>query len=336
MDDLTLPWQKRPRYESDDSDSDYEYDRKRNKSGYSSEPEADSDYEYDPESGPASEPESGPASEPELDRYPEPATPDTLAICILAHGTIVTDIFGDPVENQTFPNVYIVKQNVSGFGGLTSDVMLREYVQYTKDVYDNVESCVDPQTYIEKTTKKGNTTTSQKMIDRKELFETGGICQVFKGYTKYYEKLYSGDERPLYNVISFGMMKHGRFVTINILTCSTLEIYAFITSSNPKSSDSDIEKDFYKFCETFTSNRKRVTTTNLFAFIDWFKYYQSINRVNILDMSCNGIPAGIFCDPKDKVCQYKCNPSGMTPNPAIAFGGKTRRKTKPKKTKRRL
>ena len=61
---------------------------------------------------------------------------------------------------------------------------------------------------------------------------------------------------------------------------------------------------------------------------------QFINRVHILDMTCNLVTAS-ECD--TEVCEgYKINSSGITPNPDIAFGGKrkTRRKSKPKKTKR--
>ena len=271
--------------------------------------------------------------------------PKTLAIGIFTHGEILSDVVGDPIENTTFPNVYIVKHNVGGFGCVTVKILKSDFINYTKHAYNHIETCINPQKYIDVSTAIVNKSTKPKTLKHKSLFSTSGVCQIFRGSTRFYEKSYVGDPlQPSFNVITFGMMKHGIFDCINILTCSTISLYSFITSDLPNSHedtydsatdslyDDDFSDDIYKLCKTFTSNRKSVTTTNLFTFVETLKQTQHINKVHILDMSCNVIKAG-FCDTEDKVCNgYKLNPSGMAPS-EIAFGGKTR-KTKSKRKRK--
>jgi hypothetical protein len=265
--------------------------------------------------------------------------PKTLAIGIFTHGEIVSDVVGDPIENTTFPHIYIVKHNVGGFGCVTVKMLNTEFIKYTKHAYNHIDTCINPQKYIDASTTIVNRSTKPKTLKHKSLFSTNGVCQIFRGSTRFYEKSYVGDPlQPSSNAIIFGLMKHGTFDCINILTCSTISLYSFITSDLPNSHedtydsatdslyDDDFSDDIYKLCKSFTSNRKSVTTTNLFTFVETLKRTQSITKVHILDMSCNVIKAG-FCDTEDKVCNgYKLNPSGMAPNSEIAFGGKVKKR----------
>jgi len=335
--DLTLPNLKRKNStSSDDSDSEPDYgsepDLKR-KNSISSD-ESDSEPEY---------------RSSRTRTIKTPVEPKTLAIGIFTHGEIVSDVVGDPIENTTFPHIYIVKHNVGGFGCVTVNFSKIDFNKFTERAYNYIDTCINPTEYITKATAAiSEETVSTTVKQNRPLFSTNGVCQIFKGSTRFYEKQYMGDPSIDANTITFGLMKHGTFDCINILTCSTISLYSFITSDLPNSHedtydsatdslyDDDFSDGIYKFCKSFITHRETknryVTTTGIFAFIELLKQTQTINKVHILDMSCNIIKAGV-CD--TDVCNgYKINPSGMAPN-NIAFGGKTRKPTKRKRKSKR-
>ena len=109
------------------------------------------------------------------------------------------------------------------------------------------------------------------------LFREKGLCQIFKGHTKFYEKRYDIEEEINANTIQFLVKKRGQFDDINIVNCSTMKLFKFLTEHDIdpdfedidyKSDDSEYEEQYdeqyednayYTLCKSFIVHREKIT-----------------------------------------------------------------------------
>lgn len=279
-----------------------------------------------------------------------PENPITLAIGIFTHGKILSDDIGDPIPNENFPGVHIVKHNIAGFSCIVINYKKIDTYEWTERAYYDIDSCIDPKTYLEEATAAlSGENVSHDARALVPLFSEKGLCQIFRGHTKFYEKLYEPVDET--NTIKILVKKNGQFDDIDIIKCTTIKLFKFLTDQDIFEDIVDYHSDYddmydeeydgdehYAFCKAFIKKREKnrsITTTDLFELIKVSKKTLDVNNVHILDTSCNVINAGLFDIPHE-ICEgFKIDKTCKSPDPEIAFGGKSKRKSRKRTRKRK-
>lgn len=277
-----------------------------------------------------------------------------MAIGIFTHGKILSNDIGEPIPNENFPGIHIVKHNIAGFSCVTINYKKIDTYEWTERAYYNIDSCIDPQTYLaEATAALEGDNVSDRAKRHRPLFSEKGLCQIFRGYTKFYEKRYDIEEEINANTIHFLVKKHGQFDYINIITCTTIKLFKFLTDQDIFEDIADYHPDYddmydeeyegngyYAFCKLFINRREKnngsITTTDIFELIEISKRTLGVNNVHMLDTSCNVINSGLFDSPHEICDGFKIDNTCKSPDPEIAFGGKSKRiKARNKRTRKR-
>ena len=276
---------------------------------------------------------------------PTPSRNNTLAIGIYMHGGLLNDTKGNPLKNHNFPEgVHITKKNEGGgFGdsscsfhyeNQTRPIPDTETYAYNRTFYDvlrGFETCVDKRRYDAAVKSFVKTQHIPSDLCQQES------CEVFDGFTQYYEKGYSASNSTgtlkfpaIIFMIEFETDKivqgfGGYFNAIerrdiNIVDCTETALFDFFRIEGK---DIDTERLFYD-CKGFVEQRDNIYTSDIFNLIDLAAEFLDVKKVNILDESCNVLTAKKGCKgPISKCGKFKL---GMVREPHIAYGG--RRKSK--------
>ncbi len=290
----------------------------------------------------------------------------TLAISIFAHGDIIVDDHGKPIENKNFPGVYIKKNNTSYYGCVSTPYQAVDYDEpddITRQAMDSIDTCILP----------GYVDYIKDAVEQKEdcyqLMKPEKSCILFDGRTEYYEKKYTFDDD--FNYIGFMIRYNGEHI-INIVECFLYDLLSFFTrkfsfdfgfdtllflenpATHPYASGAieaaqmnltqeqrlyfnTVKERVIKIntvCSKFVKERSpEITTTQIFDLIALAKDCLNVTRANILDLSCSVVERK-NTDECDDCDGYSINGNCVTPT--LAWGGKFKRTKRRKPTKRKL
>jgi len=233
-----------------------------------------------------------------------------LGIYISCHGSLTGRYINAP-------NVKIIKKNLGGYGCPSYPVRHADtFNQVALTLTRGLIGCT-PESYS-RFFKPGQKDNYGDIID------TEGSCQLFNGNQEWLCKRYSFDATRKYLLFALDGS------IINIVDCAHDELKSFLGIS-----DASIDEMLLEFIEKRSSG---ITTEDIFRFVEILVATRGIERVNMLDESCNIVKAdekttkvykGVrsvtdyFPKPKDQVAKLK---------EGAGYGGK---RTAFRKSKRR-
>lgn len=225
-----------------------------------------------------------------------------IGIYIACHGELI-----ERIVNGT-RNVTINKQNLGGYGCPSYKVREpHEHIQTALDLENELVGCSLPRYQR----------MNDGLIDKRGAeIDTEGACERFSSMRGFWVlKKYSYDATKRAFIIAF----KGR--TMDMVTCTRLELEAFIGGDLTNPTDKLILDDFFKARDNY------FTTQILFNLIFLFNKHQGVNVANILDESCNvQLGRDKRPIPRDDV---------FLRGRDVGYGGKRTRKNRKSKTRRR-
>lgn len=262
-----------------------------------------------------------------------------LAIGIFSHGEMVIDDSGNLIENENFPSGIIIhKQNAGAFGCVTIDdpVNFRRGCKTTFLAINSLQKSISVHF-------KGSYNVYVRNTEFNELplHSSTNTCQLFTDKKRYYEKEYTADNSEKNIILSFYKLSYKKVICINLFNCSTENLQSCLFEIfNPINIKLQIKDVCTKFCDERGNDEidtRKITTSNLFMLIDFIKKIrENIRQVNILDVSCNVVPATIL----DRFLKKPNIFDGCThpnfccpPNKDFGWGGKRKTKSRKRKSK---
>lgn len=269
-----------------------------------------------------------------------------LSVYIFLHGTM--NVHNKKIIiNENYPkNVLIRKQNYGALGCGSVQSERPPDINDLKSAAYSLKKCANRDQYNEEA-KKYYVGDNRKYYQ----FHNDYSCNIFEGGTSFYEKEYTFDDRinKLYfywnnklidykiDLVSCTKEELCKFLNINTLACQNFKEKEKEKKKREFENTTNIVTEFKscteeELCQDFINKRdslKKITTTQLFDLIAIARDNLHINKVNILDQSCNFVK-----DENGHAVFLGLIHKYETPN--TIYGGKSRKKSNlTKKLKRR-
>ena len=250
-----------------------------------------------------------------------------LSIGIFTHGEIMVTLDGTPVRNENFPDVTLHKQNAGAYGCVTfSGLYYDKKADFNRKCRATNMSLLSLKIGLNYAYQK--TYASFTKDKTHPLHCTEGTCRLFTDKDKYYEKQYIANDALGNMILSYATDTH--MVSINLMRCDATTLLSAVGTS----------EESHQVCNEFCDKRDSysnpiITTTELYKLIALFKTYRLIQKVNILDLSCNVMRA----TPRNGTNTYDGYGSYQTCFPAeedVGWGGKSRKSRKFRKSRRKI
>lgn len=254
---------------------------------------------------------------------------NTLAIGIFTHGELTIDESGKPIVIACPTNIGINKQNVGAYGCLsfTPDRIKDDPANYheTVETLMDFKHCFNSKEYIDKYSNPEEFVLNERLTPVRPLHKTEGACSTFENFVECIGKRYFIDSKS-HDIL---------FITsddrVNIMSDPLKKLKRFFFKKRPADDESVLKltefvrtRDIHDDVDYYAKN---LNTSHLFMLIELARDYLDIQKINILDKSCNAVKSsGRVLDPNDVCGPYSISCNGY-PHNGTAFGG-TRKKRK--------
>ncbi len=260
---------------------------------------------------------------------------NTLAIGIFTHGELTIDESGKPVVLACPTNIDMNKQNVGAYGCLsfTPDRIKDDPANYheTVETLMDFKHCFNSKEYIDKYSDPEAFVLNERLAPVRPLHKTEGACSTFENFAECIGKRYFIDSNS-HDIL---------FITsddrVNIMSDTLKKLKSFFFKK--RLADDDAVSKLTEFVAARDLNvdyyAKDVNTSQLFMLIELARDYLDIQKINILDKSCNAVKSsGQVLNPNDVCGPYSISCNGYH-DTGTAFGG-TRKKRKTCMKKKRV